>query len=116
MKNNIIVQFLRGLLISLCVFWIISGIIFITRMDTSTFQYRVIMILMMLNGIFYALFTYLISIKARIIYFMLILFILVNAILTITDQVGVIDWVTLLINIIILVLSIFRTVLLFRKQ
>lgn len=116
MRNNIILQVLKGLLICFCIFWIIMGVFFITKMQIHTMQYWIIMVLMMLNGICFAIFAYLISKKAVVIYIILILFILINTILTVTDQMGTIDWVTLLFNIIVLALSVSRTVLLFRKK
>jgi hypothetical protein len=116
MRNNIISQILKGLLICFCIFWIVMGVIFITKTQILAVQYWIIMILMMLNAICFAIFTYLIKKKNLVIYIMLILFILINAILTVTDQMGIIDWVTLLFNIIILVLSILRTILLFKKK
>jgi hypothetical protein len=116
MRNKIIVQVLKGLLISFCIFWIVSGIIFIVKMQVYTLQYWIVMGLMLLNGICFAIFAYLISKKALVIYIMLMLFVLINTILTVTDQIGIVDWVTLLFNIIILVLSILRTTFLFRKQ
>jgi hypothetical protein len=116
MKNNIILQILKSLLIIFCIFWIVLGIIFITKIQIHTLQNWIIMVLMMLNGICFAVFAYLIRKKALFIYIILVLFILINTMLTVTDQLGIVDWITLLFNIIILVLSIFRTIILFRKQ
>lgn len=116
MINNRILQILKSLLLAFCVFWIVMAIIYLLRIYTFDLQHLIIMILMIFDAICFAVFAFLINRKSIVIYIMLILFILINAVLTVTDQLGIIDWLTLLFNIVVLVLSILITIALFRKK
>lgn len=106
MKKNIITKTLSGFLIILCIVWIVLGIIYITKIQIYALQHWVIMVLMILDGICFGVFAYFVNKKLRFIYIILLLFVIVNAILTVTDQVGILDWLVLLLNLSVIMLSI----------
>jgi len=106
MKINIFRRFLQGLLAVLCLLWIIFGIIYIVKLQTINPQNWVILILMILNSFCFGTFVYLTRRKSRIVYIFLILFLVVNTILTITDQIGIFDWIIFFINLVAVTLSV----------
>jgi len=99
-------KILRILLAVSCLLWVILGIIYFTKIQIYALQHWIILALMILNGLCFGIFAYLINKKFLFIYISLLLFIIVNAILTITDQIGILDWVVLALNISIIVLII----------
>lgn len=106
MNIKILKRSLQGLLAIQFFFWIVFGIIYITKIQADNQNNWIIAILMVLNGFCFAVFAYLARKKTRFIYILLLLFLTVNTILTITDQTGIFDWIILFLNLITVLLSI----------
>lgn len=68
------------------------------------------MIMMLGDSVLFILFIYLISKKKLYIFIVLIIFLLINTILTVTDQMGIYDWIVLMANLIALFLGLILTI------
>ena len=63
--------------------------------------------MMILDSLLFALFVYLVD-KGKIsVYIILIIFLFINTVLTITDQVGIFDWIVLFMNLAAMIPAIF---------
>jgi len=68
------------------------------------------MIMMLGNSVLFALFIFLINKKKLYIFIVLVIFLLINTILTVTDQMGIYDWIVLSMNLVALFLGIILTI------
>ena len=64
------------------------------------------MIMMLGNSVLFILFIFLINKKKLFIFIVLVVFLLINTILTVTDRMGIYDWIVLVINLVALFLGI----------
>ncbi|MFA5010034.1 MAG: hypothetical protein WC553_02270 [Patescibacteria group bacterium] len=86
--------------------WIVLAWLYYTRYFTSDSEtvYWLISILLLVNGLLYAIFGYLLKYRTRWIFWLSALFVAGNIILTIADQVGWIDWISLATDVALLTL------------
>lgn len=91
----------RGILTGLCLLWVSFGIIML-KSDT------VMGIMLILNGACFGVFTVLCTAKNKIVRLLFYVFIAANTILTITDQMGIYDWIVLILYILLIGLLIFE--------
>ena len=90
--------------------WIIFGVVSLLKIgdDLTTPRYSlwIIAILMFGNAVAMALSGYGLSNKGKLPYSLAMIVLGINIILTVTDQVGIFDWVTLIIDFILLTILI----------
>lgn len=85
----------RGFLAGFCLLWITLGIIML--------QSDIIMgILLLLNGACFGVFTFVCKTRIKMVRWLFYIFIVANTILTVTDQMGIIDWIVLILYIILI--------------
>lgn len=85
----------RGIMAGLCLFWIVLGIL--------TLENSIIMaILLMLNGVVFGFLAFVCKSKNRVVRWLVYIYIAVNIILTLTDQMGMLDWIVLVIYILLI--------------
>jgi len=87
--------------------WAVITIIYISGIEGPTLINLIIMAMMILDSLFFALFTYLADKEKLSVYIILIIFLLVNTVLTVTDQMGILDWIVLFLNLAAMILAIF---------
>ena len=109
MKNKIL-RFLKLDIACLGIVWVVFAVIYIIRIKEVATMNWIIMGMMLGNSILFILFIYLINKKKLYIFIILAIFLLINTILTVTDQMGVYDWVVLVANLIALSLTIILTI------
>ncbi|MCJ7665960.1 MAG: hypothetical protein MUO59_04405, partial [Actinobacteria bacterium] len=81
--------------------------IYISGIEDPALINWIIMVMMILDSSFFALFAYLVD-KGKIsVYIILIIFLFINTILTITDQIGIFDWIVLFMNLASMIPAIF---------
>ena len=97
---------LQVILFILFIFWIVFSVLYIRNAGHPSLINWIIMILMILDGVLFISFSIILRIGKLIIPILLIVFLLVNTILTITDQMGTYDWVVFCLNLIALILSV----------
>lgn len=88
-----------GLMAGLCILWLVFGVI---MLDESI----VLGILMFANGLCFGFFAFFCRSKNRLLKWLIYIFVGVNLILTLTDQMGVYDWIVLVVYIVLLSLLI----------
>ena len=109
MKNKIL-RFLQLNLACLSIVWIVFAVIYNLRIDKTVTMNWIIMIMMLGNSVLFALFIFLINKKKLYIFIVLVIFLLINTILTVTDQMGIYDWIVLSMNLVALFLGIILTI------
>jgi len=85
----------RGLMAGLCLLWLVFGIIMLDK--------NILLgILMMANGLCFGFFAFVCKAKSRLLKWLLYVFVGANIILTLTDQMGLYDWIVLVLYIILI--------------
>jgi hypothetical protein len=100
MKENlrkIIRIVLIGIFVVQCVFWIVSGILMLTHV-----AHIAVPLLMIMNGVVFGLLIWLYPTRFLLVRIGTVLFLFVNLVLSVTDQMGVLDVVALILNVIAL--------------
>jgi hypothetical protein len=105
-KKKLLQIAIYWLLFVKAVFLFIAGIsFFIRNVDSSNLtisQTTIVMILMLIDSVVHLIFIWLLRKRKTLIYYLAILFLIGDVILTITDQMGTIDYVYLTTNIILI--------------
>ncbi|MCK5757963.1 MAG: hypothetical protein KAH14_02640 [Clostridiales bacterium] len=89
----------RGLLAGLCLLWLVFGIITLGN-DI------VLGIMLIINGLCFGFFAFLCKSKTKLLQWLFYIFIVANAILTVTDQMGIFDWIVLILYVLLISLLI----------
>ena len=85
----------RGLMAGLCLLWLVFGIIMLDK--------NILLgILMMANGLCFGFFAFVCKAKSRLLKWLIYVFVGANIILTLTDQMGLYDWIVLVLYIILI--------------
>lgn len=115
MKNSLLILCKILLVISI-IFWSIIVVYFSFFKFPSNENYLLLKIFLFLEPLFFTIALFGLLKKIKIIYIFSIIFVLFNAILSITDQIGIYDIVSLGLNILILIslLSILKQI--FKKK
>jgi hypothetical protein len=90
---------LRAILAAQCPFWIVSAAVFPFRYGTGAAPLAVAA-LMAIDGVAFAVLALLAVRESRLVRWTTLLFLLANAVLTVTDQMGAWDWAVLAANLI----------------
>lgn len=98
MKNEKIIKIVQILLASQFIIWFGFGITRFFWMYNAT-----IITLMAINAIIFLLLAYAVKLQNKLVYWFTIFYVGINAVLTITDQVGLYDYLTLALNLVTLI-------------
>jgi hypothetical protein len=115
LKNKIL-RFLQLDLACLGIAWVVFAVIYILRIQEIAIINWMIMIMMLANSILFILFIYLTNKKNSFVFTGLTIFLLINTILTFTDQMGVYDWIILVANLAALSLAVILTIRMLKAQ
>ncbi len=85
------------------VFWLALSVYYATSQGIGELQHIIMPALMIANGVLFAVFAYLMAKEVFLVKLIVFFFILMNTILTLTDQVGWLDYLILALNLVALV-------------
>lgn len=97
------IKILKLLLIFQFVFLVIAGLDFYLNADIDFIAKVVIASLLIIDGLLYLMMIHILKFKVKSIEIFFTSFVLINIVLTFTDEVGLWDYIILLINIVILI-------------
>lgn len=100
--KKVVLKIFRIDMFVLSLFWLGMGISYAVSQGLNGAQYIIIAVLMIINAVLFAFFAVIYTGKRLFFRIIIFLFILVNTILTFTDQFGLLDYIALLFNIVAL--------------